>query len=111
MSGRTETGIVLRRWQRDRQNSRIGYADITLPNGLEIDGIIIQRSHGSAWISMPAFPRLNAAGRQVVIDGKKRWDTILRWPDPDIKASVQDDVLALVRAADPEAFADGGDPE
>lgn len=101
-------GLILREWRPMARNTLIGFADISLPIGLEIDDVAVHVSHGRAWVSFPGRPVLDADGQHVGTGGKKRWAISLRWSDRAIAARFSEVVIELVRAIDPDALADVG---
>jgi hypothetical protein len=69
--------------------------------------IPINRSGGRVWASLPSKPVLDREGRQAVVDGRKQYVAILRWPNRDLADRWSDAVVALVRKTDPGALDDG----
>lgn len=88
-----------------RRNSLRGFADIELPNGLRIAECLVLSSHGKAWATFPGKPQIGRDGAHIEIDGKKQYSTILYWRDRDTQDRWSEAVVALVRAAHPEALA------
>jgi hypothetical protein len=101
--------MALRRWRPLRRGTLLGFADITLPIGLQIDDVAVHSRDGRAWASMPARPMLED-GRHVIRDGKPAYARILAWCSRDLATRFSDAVCALVRHAHPAALDDGGEP-
>ena len=81
-----------------------GFANVELPNGLQIDNCAVCISNGKAWASLPSRPQLDRDGRHIEKDGKKQYAALLRWPDRDSADRWSDAAVELVRAAHPEAL-------
>jgi len=60
----------LRNWRPCLRNTLRGFANVALPNGLQIDEIAVHVRRGRARASLPARPMLDTAGRHVVREGK-----------------------------------------
>jgi hypothetical protein len=106
------TRMVLRRWRPMRRNPLVGFADITLPIGLQIDDVAVLTSHGKAWTTLPARPVITADGRVAKLPGssKTQYVAFLRWRDRAQNDAFSQRVVELVRAIDPGAFDDGTAP-
>jgi len=109
--------LRLRSWKRADKpgSSLVGFAGIELPfrgSVLKVDDLPVCVSHGKAWAAWPARPVVTKDGvvSKIPGTGKTRYVNILRWSDRDISQRFSDAVVALVRAHDPEAFADQAGP-
>jgi DNA-binding cell septation regulator SpoVG len=91
-----------------RKGSLIGFAEVTLPNGLTISDIPVCTSHGKVWASLPSKAILDRDGRHVEQDGKRKYVPILQWADRSTNDRWSDAVIALVRERHPDALDDGG---
>jgi hypothetical protein len=61
---------VLRRWRPLYRTTLRGFADVELPNGLQIDDIAVHVRGRRTWASLPARPMLDQDGQHVFRDGK-----------------------------------------
>jgi hypothetical protein len=85
------------------KNSLRGFATVELKDGLMIaDCPVHAASSGRLWASLPAKAMLDRDGKQIVVDGKKQYDAILKWRDRELGGS--EAVVTLVRAEHPEAL-------
>ena len=108
----------LRAWKRvDKPGSTlVGFANVSVLWGgewFEADDCPVSASHGKAWVIFPGWPVITADGFVAKILGtsKPRYVSKIRWGDPETQRRFSDAVIALVRIADPEAFAGrGGEP-
>jgi hypothetical protein len=100
-----EPRLRLRGWRPLHKNSLRGFATVeVLPLGLTIQDIAVNVSHGKPWASLPRKPALDRDGRQVAVDGKKQYATLLVWNDRGMRDRFSAAVVQLVRARHPEAF-------
>src|SRR4051812_33969391 len=82
-----------------------GFATVRLLIGLVIADIPVCTSHGKTWASLPSKPILDADGRYMVdASGKKRYASILQWSDRATANRWSANIVALVRAAHPDAL-------
>jgi hypothetical protein len=97
--------MVLCRWKRIRKGALRGFANVSLPNGLEIDDVAVLETAGKAWAALPARPVITEDGRIARLPGssKLHYVTHLRWRDREQAAAFSRRVVELVRAADPDA--------
>jgi len=108
----------LRAWKRiDKPGSTlVGFANVSVLWGgewFEADDCPVSASHGKAWVIFPGWPVITSDGLVAKIPGtsKPRYVSKIRWGDPETQRRFSDAVIALVRIADPEAFAGrGGEP-
>jgi hypothetical protein len=98
--------MVLREWRPMRRNTLLGFADITLPIGLQIDDVAVHSRGGRAWASLPARPVIED-GRLVIRDGKPAYARILAWRSSDLADKFSAAVVNLIRAVHPDAFNGG----
>jgi hypothetical protein len=92
-----------------KKGALIGFANVTLPWGFEIDDVPVLLSGGKAWASLPARPVI-IDGRAAFVPGKpgkQQYVSILRWSTRELTDGFSEKVVALVRARDPGAFNDG----
>jgi hypothetical protein len=81
-----------------------GFAKVKLPIGLKlIDCSILVGSNGP-WTSLPSKPVLYREGRHIKLDGKPQFAPVLEWPSRDLADRFSAAVVAMVRAAHPEAL-------
>jgi hypothetical protein len=92
------------------KNTLRGFASLELANGLTIIDCPIHLANGRAWASLPAKAAIDRDGRQIVVDGKPQYGVVLKWRDRDLADRFSDAVIALVRAAHPNALDDGDGP-
>jgi hypothetical protein len=85
-----------------------GFATVKLPSGLLVADVVVCCSHGKSWASLPSKPMLDRDGRQVEVEGKKKYLPILSWSDRATADRWSDAVVMLVRQAHPGALDDGG---
>ncbi|ANY80636.1 hypothetical protein BB934_22375 [Microvirga ossetica] len=104
------TGDSLRvvQWQRDRRNSRVGYATVRCdPPGLLVQRVVVQESHGMRWVTLPAAPVLDSNGQPLRDErGKIAHVAVVTFPDKADRDAFADAVIAVVRRHSPEAFDD-----
>jgi hypothetical protein len=98
----------LLKWTRHRKGySLIGFADIALPNGLEVlDCVVHRASNGRCWGGFPGKPQIDAEGRHLKQDGKPQYRPTMRWKNRELSDRFSDALVALVREHDPDAFKD-----
>jgi hypothetical protein len=82
-----------------------GFADIELPNGLQIDDIAVHDRGGRAWAGLPARPVLEN-GRHIIRDGKPAYARILAWRSRNLADRFSTAVVELVRRTHPGALDD-----
>ena len=113
---RPKEGARLLRWHRfkTRTASRaraLGAADIGLPNGLEIKGVIVyerragQGSPARRWANLPVSPRIGAKAGilELVRDagGRPVYDSLVVWGSRALAEGFSRRVVELVEAAHP----------
>jgi hypothetical protein len=77
-----------------------GFASVELPIGLTILDIPIFASNtGKASAAMPGKPVLGADGRQIEVDGKRQYATILEWRSSELAKQFSAAVVKLVEEA------------
>lgn len=105
----TRSRAVLRSWRPLRRGSTLlGFAAISLPNGLLIDGISIHRRGERRWAQLPRRPMLDADGLALRDEGGKiRYASQLRWATHGLSARFGQRVIQLVVAEHPDAFDEG----
>jgi hypothetical protein len=97
--------MILWGWRPLRRRSLRGFARIEMPSGLRVDDVGVHVSGGRAWASLPARPMLGADGGALREEaGKIRYAPVLSWRDRATAYRWSDAVVALVRAAHPEAL-------
>lgn len=101
--------MVLRKWKPIRKGSLIGFASISLANGLEIDDIPVLINGGKAWATLPARPVISSDGRVAKLPGssKTQYVSFLRWRDRALSTAFSERVVALVLDRHPDVL-DGG---
>ncbi|MGH7194444.1 MAG: hypothetical protein ACREJM_13065 [Candidatus Saccharimonadales bacterium] len=87
-----------------------GFVSVELPVGLQILDCPVLTSGGKSWVSLPAKPQLDRDGHPIVKNGKAQFSAILKWRDRALSDRWSDAVVALIRAAHPDALDDGGEP-
>jgi hypothetical protein len=102
--GHANRRMTLRRWRPLQRATLRGFADVELPNGLQIDDIAAHVRDGRAWASLPARPMLDQDGRHVIRDGKPQYAPILRWRTRDLADRFSTAVVELVRRAHPNTL-------
>lgn len=97
----------LRKFRPMRRNTLRGFADVTLPMGLEIDDIAVHVKSGRAWVCLPARPMLNSEGCALRDGlGKVRYVPPIRWNTPELAGQFSERVVELVHAGHPGALDD-----
>jgi hypothetical protein len=93
-------------WRRDRRNSRVGYATLKWdPLGLLVQRVVVQESHGTLWVTLPAAPLLDGSEQPLRDErGKIVHVPLATFADDAAKAAFRDVVLAGVKGLDPTAF-------
>jgi hypothetical protein len=104
--------MTLRSWKRISKGALVGFAAISLPNGLEIDDVPVLVSAGKPWASMPAKPVITKEGTVARLPGssKLQYVSIVRWRDRELSQGFSRRVVDLVRERDPDAFEREGGP-
>src|SRR4051794_23028636 len=88
------------------KGTRRGFATVRMPDSLVIADCAVCTSHGKVWATLPSKPIVDD-GRHVEKDGKRQYIAILKWADRATADRWSAEVVALVRAAHPEALDDG----
>ena len=102
--------MELRGWKPVRKGSLVGFAAVSLPNGLQIDDVAVLVTGGKAWASLPAKPVITADGRVAKLPGssKTHYVAILRWRYRDFSTRFSQAVVSLIRERHPGDL-DAGD--
>lgn len=81
-----------------------GFATIELPIGLKICDCPVLVSNGKAWATFPGKPQIGQDGRQIEVNGKKQFTSIMSWPDRATADRWSEAVVELVRQHHPGAL-------
>ena len=105
MPSEPRRGMDLLKWTPRLKGTLLGFADIRLPNHLEVSGCVLHRSSsGRVWGGFPGKPQIDADGRHITVNGRPRYTQFLQWETSDLANQFSDVLVALVRAHHPEAF-------
>ena len=98
--------MILRKWQPVRKGFLLGFASISLANGLEIDDIPVLITDGKAWATLPRRPVITSDGRVAKLPGssKTQYVSFLRRRDRALSTAFSERVVELVRTAHPDAL-------
>jgi hypothetical protein len=103
---KAQPGIRLLSWKPIVKGALRGFATIELPNGLTVVDCPVLLGPNGAWAACPSKPVLDNEGKHFKADGKPQYTPILQWRTRDLARRFSDEVVALVRAADPDALAE-----
>lgn len=94
-------------WRPLRKNSLLGFAKVELPSGMVLHDVAVHQPNGSTWASPPSKPMIGRDGA-VMKDpnGKIRYSPIIEFTSKEIR-DISRAVIEALRAAHPEALADG----
>jgi hypothetical protein len=82
-----------------------GFATVELPIGLRIRDMPVLVGRNGPWASMPAKPQIDKAGQHKRdANGKTAYAAILEWRDRELSDRFSAAVIALIRAAHPDAL-------
>ena len=95
----------LTKWKPHRAGALRGFATVRLPSGLLLVDCPVFQNSQAAWAHLPGKPQLDRAGCVVITNGVHEYEPIVSWPDRATHDRWSQAVIALVRAADPGAFA------
>lgn len=94
-------------WKPVIKGSLRGFATVELPNGLRlIEWPVLVGSNG-AWATLPSKPVLEREGKHVKPAGKPEFAPVVEWRSRELADCFSAAVVALIRAAHPDAL-DGG---
>jgi hypothetical protein len=98
--------LTLIDWRPCRRNTLRGFAAVELPSGLRIADVTVHVSGSRAWAGMPARPIVDTATGAALRDERARirYAPILWWRSRDLADRWSHAVVALVRAAHPDAL-------
>jgi hypothetical protein len=103
--GSVSTGRMrLTRWKPHRSGALVGFASLRLPSGLLLSDCLMFASGGRQWAALPCRMAVDGNGCAVEINGVKRYEPTVSWPDRATHDRWSAAVIELVRAADPGAF-------
>jgi hypothetical protein len=95
-------------WKPIAKGTLRGFATVELPIGLKLIDCAVFIGTKGAWASLPAKPQLDKDSRQRIgADGKPSYSPAVEWRSRDLADRFSAAVVALVRAAHPDAL-DGG---
>jgi hypothetical protein len=98
-------GLQLLGFKSVRKGSLRGFAEVRLPNQLIISDILVGEANGRQWALLPSKPMLDRDGNLLRDPaGKPRYSPIVEWSSPALRDEFSKRVVALVRAAHPDAF-------
>jgi hypothetical protein len=104
-------GIVIQKFRPVSKNTLVGFVDVQMTTiRLIIRDIAIHCFDGRGWISLPANPMVERDGTPIINarTGKQDYFAFLRFDTRDAHDSFERQVLAALREAHPEVFADIG---
>ena len=99
-------GMRLLKFTAQRRDALRGFCDIELPNGIRVFGCPVLVSRGRIWVTFPGRPRLDRTGRQVEIDGYRKFDKIMEWKCRELADAFNTAIVALLREQCPDALAE-----
>src|SRR5947209_3730444 len=95
-------------WKPLVRGSLRGFATVQLPIGLKLIDCPLLIGPNGPWASVPSKPVLDREGRHARPGGKPQFAPVLEWGSRELGDRFSVAVIALVRAAHPDAF-DGVD--
>ena len=99
-------GLQLLDWKplSNRKGALVGIASIKLPNGLAIHKVMLFAQGERRWASLPAEPMIGRDGVAMTdAAGKRRYVSLLSWPDKAVADRFSAAVIAAIEAAHPGA--------
>jgi hypothetical protein len=95
-------------WKPITKGSLRGFATVELPIGLRLVDCGVFVGTKGAWAALPAKPQLDKENRQRLgADGKPSYSPVVEWRSRDLADRFSAAVVALVRAAHPDALGGG----
>jgi hypothetical protein len=92
-------------WKPITKGSLCGCATVELPIGLKLIDCAVFIGTNGAWAAALAKPQLDKEGRQRIgVDWKPSYSAVVEWRSRDLNDRCSAAVVAMVRAAHPEAF-------
>lgn len=76
-------------WRPHQRNTLQGFLAVTLPSGMTISDISVHKRDGERWVSLPAVPWKDEAGKQ-------QWRPIIKFTDKRIRKAFQEKVLRVL---------------
>ncbi len=89
------------------QGALRGFATVELPIGLKLHDVPILAGEFGPWAAMPSKAALDRDRRQKTVAGKPLFTPVAEWRSRELADRFSAAVIALVRAAHPDAL-DGG---
>jgi hypothetical protein len=91
-------------WKPIAKGTLRGFATVELPIGLKLIDCAVFIGTKGAWATALAKPQLDKEGRQRIgVDGKPSYSPVVEWRSCDLNDRYSAAVVAMVRAAHPEA--------
>jgi hypothetical protein len=97
-------------WKSVAKGSLRGFATVELPIGLKLIDCPVLTGLNGPWANLPSKPVLDREGRHAKRDGKPQFATVLDWRSRELSDRFSAAVIALVRAAHPDALGRDADP-
>lgn len=92
----------LLRWKPLVKNSLRGFADVELPNGLQIREIpVFTSSPGRCWAALPGRPQIVDGRQKTGPDGKPKYTPIMEWRSRELSDAFSAKLIALIREQHP----------
>jgi hypothetical protein len=93
-------------WKPVSKGSLRGFATVELALGLKLIDCPVFAGASGAWASLPSKPVLDREGRHARPGGKAQFAAVLEWRSRELADRFSAAVVALVRAAHPDALGD-----
>jgi hypothetical protein len=107
-TGTERPKMILISFKRLAKGSLRGFANIEFPSGLRLADCPVFLGKNGAFAGLPTKPVIDREGRHAEVGGKRQYSAILEWRDRDLSDRFSQALVALVRAAHPDVFDDGG---
>jgi hypothetical protein len=88
------------------KNGLVGFASVELAIGLRLFDLPVFSGNGNGpWVALPRRPSLDRDRHQRIgADGKAAFEPVAEWRDRETANTFSSAVIALLRAAHPDAF-------
>ena len=94
-------------WRPLRRNSLLGFAKVELPSGMVIADVTVLIGERGPWASPPSKPMIDRDG--IVLRDEKnkiRYQPIIEFTSKGVRDRFSTAIIAALRLAHPEVFAD-----
>lgn len=103
--------LKLLAWRLVQRGSLLGFAEVELPIGLQIKGVIVMTGRNGVWAGLPARIELDREGRaKKDANNKPVYAEILAWRSRELTDAFSRRVVELVRNAYPNDLPADAEP-